>query len=147
DASIFGSQNFGEEIYSDINEFELEAMVEFRMPLERREARGDRMVAESKQQQLLYEAQFARERISNEVQNAHSALVAAYEEIGMAEINVALAGELEGAEKEMFNQGASDFLAVQLREQSTFAAQMKSVEAIEAFFVSLTAYQAASMQF
>lgn len=147
DASVAGAQNFGEEIYKDIDEFELKATLEFRMPLERREARGDKTVAESRQQRLLYENQFARERITNEVRNAHLTLVAAYEQIGMTEINVALAKELEGAEKEMFNQGASDFLAVQLREQSTFAAQIKSVEAIEAFFVSLAAYKAASMQF
>ena len=146
DASIFGAQNFGEDIYKDIEEFELQAMVEFRMPLERREARGSRVVAESRQNQLLYEAQFARERIANEVQNAHSALIAAYEQIEMAKINVELAAELESAEKEMFNQGASDFLAVQLREQSTFVAQTKLVEAAESFFVSLAAYQAASMQ-
>ena len=146
DASLSGSQNFGQDIYKDIDAFELEAMVEFRMPLERRDARGGKIIAESKQQQLFYEARFARERIANEVRNAHSALIASYEQIEMAAINVALAEELEGAEKEMFNQGASDFLAVQLREQSTFAAQMKSVEAIKTFFVSLAAYNAASMQ-
>jgi outer membrane protein TolC len=146
DASLSGAQNFGQDIYKDIDEFELKAMVEFSMPLERREARGDRMVAKSKQQQLFYKAQFAREKISNEVRDAHSALVAAYEQIVMAEINVALAKEMEGAEKEMFDQGASDFLAVQLREQSTFDAQMKLVEATKAFFVSLAAYKAASMQ-
>lgn len=59
---------------------------------------------------------FARERISAEVQNAHSALVAAYEQISMVEVNVILAEELEEAEKEMFNQGASDFqLSLALR--------------------------------
>ena len=36
-------------------------------------------------------------------------------------------------------------LAVQLREQSTFGARLKSVEALEAFFVSLADYQAATM--
>ena len=146
DASVFGAQNFGEETFEDIEEFELEAMVEFRMPLQRREARGDRIVAESKQQQLFYEAQFARERIVTEVRNAHSALIAAYEQIEMAKMNVQLAQELQEAEKEMFNQGLSNFLSVQLREQSTFSAQMKSVEAMEAFFVSLAAYRAASMK-
>lgn len=147
DASVSGEQNFGDQLYDDIIDFEMKGAVEFKMPLERREAQGDKKVAESKQQQLFYEAQFARERVANELRNAHLALVAAYEQIGMAEINVALAAELEAAEKEMFNQGASDFLAVQLREQSTFSAQMKSVEAIETFFVSLAAYKAASMQF
>lgn len=145
-ASVFGEQSFGEEIYDDIEDFELKAMLELRMPLERREARGNRVVAESKQEQLLWGAQFARERISTEVRNAHSALVAAHEQIGIAKLNVTLAEELEAAEKEMFNQGASDFLAVQLRERSTFDARIKWVEAIETFFVSLAAYKAASMQ-
>jgi outer membrane protein TolC len=146
DASLSGAQNFGEDIYKDIEEFELQAMVEFRMPLERREARGSKMVAESRQQQLLYDIRFARERIANELRNAHLALIAAHEQIEMAEVNVALAEELEGAEKEMFYQGASDFLAVQLREQSTFSARIKSVEATESFFISLAAYRAASMR-
>ena len=146
DASVFGEQSFGEEIYDNIEDLELKAMIEFRMPLERREARGDRQVVESKQQQLLLSARFARERISTEVKNTYSALIAAYEQISMAKTNVALAEELEAAEKELFHQGASDFLAVQLREKSTFEAQTKLVEAVEAFFVSLTAYKAASMQ-
>ena len=146
DTSVFGEQSFGEEIYDDIEDFELKAMIELRMPLERREARGDRLAAESKQQQLLLSARFAKERIITEVKNTHSALIAAHEQISMTETNVALAEELEAAEKEMFNQGASDFLAVQLREKSTFDARIKLVEAVKAFFVSLTAYQAASMQ-
>lgn len=147
DASVSGEQNFGDQLYDDITDFELKGAVEFKMPLQRREAQGEKKVAESKQQQLLYEAQFARERVANELRNAHLALVAAHEQIRMAEVNVTLAAELEAAEKEMFSQGASNFLAVQLREQSTFSAQMKSVEAIETFFVSLAVYRAASMQF
>lgn len=146
DASVFGEQSFGEEIYDDIEDLELKAMIELRMPLERREARGNRVVAESRQQQLLLGARFARERISTEVRNAHSAMIAAHEQIEVTKTNVMLAEELEAAEKEMFNQGASDFLAVQLREKSTFDARIKLVEAVKAFFVSLTAYQAASMQ-
>ena len=146
DASVFGEQNFGAEIYDDIDDFELKAQLELRMPLERREARGERRVATSKQRQLLWDAQFARERIATEVRNAHSALIAAHEQIHMADINVALAQELESAEKAMFTQGASDFLAVQLRERATFDAQIKRVEAIETFFISMAAYQAASMQ-
>jgi len=146
DVSILGSQNLGNETYKDFEEFELEAAVEFQMPLERREARGDKAVAESKEQQLLLKAQFARERIATEVRNAHSALVAAHEQINIAETNVMLAEELEAAENELFNQGASDFLSVQLRERSTFDARIKWVEATEDFFLSLAAYQAASMQ-
>lgn len=145
-ASVFGEQSFGEDIYDDIEDFELKAMLELRMPLERREARGNRVIARSKQQKLLFGEQFARERISTEVRDAYSALVAAHEQIGIAKLNVTLAEELEAAEKEMFNQGASDFLAVQLRERSTFDARIKWVEAIETFFVSLAAYKAASMQ-
>ena len=146
DTSVLGSQNLGEETYKDYDDFELEAAVEFRMPLERREARGDRMVAESKEQQLLLKAQFARERIATEVRNAHSASVAAHEQISIAKVNVMLAEELEAAEKELFNQGASDFLSVQLREKATFDAKIKWVGAIQEFFVSLAAYRAASMQ-
>lgn len=146
DVSVLGSQNLGDETYEDFEDFELEASVEFRMPLERREAKGDKTVAESKAQQLLLKGQFARERISTEIRNAHSALVAAHEQIGIAELNVALAKELESAEKEMFNQGASDFLSVQLRERSTFDSRIKLVDAIKDFFISLAAYQAASMQ-
>lgn len=146
DAYILGYQNLGNERYKDFEDFELEAAVEFRMPLERREAKGNRIVAKSKRQQLLWKSQFARERVINEVRNAYSALVAAHEQIGMAQLNVDLAEELEQAEKELFKQGASDFLAVQLRERSTFDARIKQVDAVETFFVSLAAYQAASMQ-
>ena len=146
DVSAFGEQSLGADTYEDIEDFELKAQLELRMPLQRREAKGDRDVAESKMQQLLWKTQFARERITTEIRNAYLALVAAYEQISMTKINVELAEELENAEKELFNQGASDFLAVQLRERSTFDARIKWVEAVETFFMSLAAYKAASMQ-
>lgn len=45
-------------LVTGFEEFELEAALEFRMPLERRETQGDRMVAKSKQQQLILDARF-----------------------------------------------------------------------------------------
>jgi len=60
---------------------------------------------------------------------------------------VKLALKIREAEQELFNQGASDFLALQIREQSAFSAQTKSIEALEGFYLSLVDYYTSTASF
>lgn len=144
DVGAFASQNFGEDRYPDLNEFELELGVEFRLPLQRREARGRLAELEGQIQQVTNQERFARNRIHTEVRDTFSALLAAHQQIQQAQRNVELAEELRSAEEEKFRRGGSDLLPLQLREQAAFDAQLLAVEAQTEYLRALADYRAAT---
>jgi outer membrane protein TolC len=129
--------------FNDIEEVEVEGRVEFKMPLQRREARGRVETTEGLIRQLLAEEQFARNKIAADVRDAHSALDAASLQISQAQRNVVLARELEKAESDRLQAGASDLLPLQIREQATFDAQISEVQAFADFFKAEADYRAA----
>lgn len=134
DAGVVVSDDLGDQPYKDLAQTELQVGLEFRMPLQRREARGRIEEFEGQVEQLLAQQRFARERIAAEVADARSALTAAHEQVIQAARNVFLAGELEEAERERFRAGASDLLAVQIREQAAFDAQVLEVDSRMDYF-------------
>ena len=129
---------------SDIEPLETRAGVELRIPLQRREASGRLQVAESQIRRLQADEQFARDRIGAEVRDTFSALSAATGQITQAQRNVVLAVMLEDAERLRFRQGASDLLALQIREQATFDARLGEVDAFSDYFRALANYRAAT---
>lgn len=143
DVGVLLSQDFGEKLYDDRRDFEVQAGIEIKLPLQRREAKGRLAEVEAQIGQVLNEQRFTRDRIRTEVHDAFSAMIAAYEQIRLAQLNAALAAELREAEEERFRRGASDLLALQLREQAAFDAQTLAVEAYAEHFRALADYRAA----
>jgi outer membrane protein TolC len=143
DAGVSAAQDFGRDIYFDKSEFELQAGVELRVPLQRREAKGRLAEVEGRLAQLENERRFAGDRVRNEVRDAFSALVAAHEQTQQAGLNVRLARELQEAEEERFRRGATDLLALQLREQAAFDAEVLAVDALAEYFRAQADYRAA----
>jgi outer membrane protein TolC len=143
DAGVSASQDFGGKIYKDKSEFEVQAGIELRVPLQRREARGRLTEVEGQIAQLEQEQRFARDRIRNEIRDAFSALMAAHEQTLQTSLNVRLARELQEGELERFRRGATDLLALQLREQATFEAEVLAVDAAAEYFRALADYRAA----
>lgn len=129
DASVRASEGLGDPLYKDTGDFELKAGVEFRMPLQRREARGERLAVQAQILQLENQLRFAMDRIATELLNAHSALRAARDRSLLATSNVNLARELQQVERDRFELGASDLLAVQIREQSAIQAEQELIKA------------------
>lgn len=128
----------------DIERTELEARVELRVPLERNEAKGRLQAAKAMISRLELESGFARDRIAADVRDSFSALVGAAGQIAETGQNVELARELLAAEEERFRQGASDLLALQIREQAAFEARILDVEARADYFRALANYRAAT---
>lgn len=122
---------------------EVEAKLEFRLPLERREAKGRVDVAQSQISRLQNERQFARDRIAADVRDSYSALIAAQDTLRQTRINVDLAQQLEDAENEKLEHGATDLLALQIREQATFDARVLEVDALLEHFRAEANYRAA----
>ncbi|OYW71324.1 MAG: hypothetical protein B7Z37_28085 [Verrucomicrobia bacterium 12-59-8] len=127
----------------DIERTGVEAKIEFKLPLQRREAQGRVDLAEAQIDRLNQELRFARERIVADVRDAHSALLAADEVLRQTRRNVDLAQQLANAESERLKQGATDLLALQIREQASFDAKVLEVEAQAEYFRAHANYRAA----
>ena len=144
DAGVAVSRDFGTDRYKDKRDTEVEAGVEFKLPLQRRDALGRIEAAEAQLERLAVEERMARDRVAAEVRDSHSALTAAWEQIAQARLNVELAGELVEAENTRFQRGASDLLAVQIREQAGFEARTTEVDLVADYLRALADYRAAT---
>jgi len=143
DAGVSVSRDLGENLYKDKSETEVEAGVEFKMPLQRRDARGRVDAAEAQLGRLVAEERMGRDRVAAEIRDVHSSIQAAWEQIDEARRNVELAAELEAAEVTRFERGATDLLSVQIREQASFEARNTEVDIIADYHRSLADYRAA----
>ncbi|OYW24462.1 MAG: hypothetical protein B7Z55_02110, partial [Planctomycetales bacterium 12-60-4] len=120
EVGVQAAQSSGGRLPSALERTEIEAKVEFKMPLQRREAKGRVDVADAQIERLNQEMLFARQRITADVRDSHSALLAAHEVLRQTRRNVDLAQQLATAEAERLKQGATDLLALQIREQASF---------------------------
>ena len=143
DLGIEAGQALGNNRPRDIGQNEIEARIEFKLPLERREANGRVDVADAMLERLNNDKRFAHDRIVADVRDSYSALLATYDTLTMTRRNVELARQLEAAENERLKQGATDLLALQIRELATFDAQVLDVEAQAEYFRSQANYRAA----
>ncbi|MDP1591027.1 MAG: TolC family protein [Prosthecobacter sp.] len=143
DVGIEAGQFLGGNRPRDIERNEIEAKIEFKLPLQRREAKGRIDIAAATIERLNNDKRFARDRIAADVRDAYSAVIAAHDALKMTRRNVELARQLETAENERLKQGATDLLALQIREQATFDGQVLEVEAQADYFRAQANYRAA----
>jgi len=143
DIGVEAGQSVGSNRPKDLEQNEIEAKIEFKLPLQRREAKGRVDVADALIERLNNDKRFARDRIAADVRDAYSAVEAAYNALKMTRRNVELARQLEAAENERLKQGATDLLALQIREQATFDGQVLEVEAQADYFRAQANYRAA----
>jgi outer membrane protein TolC len=139
-----GSQDYGvpASVPDDKGEFELTAGIGFSFPLERREARGVARKNVAELRRLDHELRLLRDRIALDVADAVSARTQARSRIEEARISVELARELESAERFQLEEGNSDLLRLNLREQQSAQAAAFLVDVTEEFFEAWTRYRA-----
>lgn len=144
DIALEGSQVPDGKPAAKTDKTELVAKVELKVPLQRREAKGRLESFNVQISRLEQEQTFARDRITADVRDSLSALFAAYYALAQSHRNVDLAQQLQDAENEKLKQGASDLLALQIREQATFDAKVLEVEALADYFRAEANYRAAT---
>lgn len=143
DVGVEAAQSTGGTLQKDIERTEIEAKVAFKLPLQRREAKGKLETIDAQLQRLTNDKSFARDRIAADVRDSFSAIIAAYDALKQTRKNVDLSQQLEAAENERLKQGAADLLALQIREQATFDAKVLEVEAQAEYFRAQANYRAA----
>lgn len=144
DVGVAVSRPLGAERYNDRSEIEVEAGVELKVPLQRRDAQGRVAAAEAQLDRLDAEEGFARDRVETEVRDTFSAWIAAFEQTAQAHLNVELAQTLEEAEQTLFERGAADLLALQIRELAAFEARVLEVDSLAEYFRAQADYAAAT---
>jgi outer membrane protein TolC len=122
---------------------ELKGSVTFDLPLQRREATGKLAATEARIRQLEQRERFLRDQIVAEVQDAMSAVRAAYERVQFTRDEVNVAKRLEQLERDRFELGDSTLFLVNLREQATADAQIRVVAAEADYFFALASYELA----
>jgi len=116
------------------------------VPLERRTGRGKVAEARANLNRLEYERQLLNEQIEVEVRNIANDIAAAERFLELAAQEVEQAEILERAERQRFDDGASDFFVVNLREEAAADARVRQVGAQAGLLQALTDFYAATVQ-
>lgn len=121
----------------------LEAGVVIDIPLLGRPQRGRVRSAEALVNRAEKQAELVRDRVGAEVKDARSAIEAARKRAEVTAREVALAEKLEVLERRRFDQGDSNMLTVNLREQATAEARLRRLDAVADYHKAVAAQRAA----
>jgi outer membrane protein TolC len=109
---------------------EVEAQVLFEVPLQNRQASGRAEAARAALAKVAEQERGARDRVVADVQDARSASELARTRLALARAEVEVSVDLERAEWQRFAAGDTTLLVVNLREQATFAARVREIDAL-----------------
>jgi outer membrane protein TolC len=115
------------------------------IPLQRRAGEGLVSQAKAKLKALEYERRLMDDRIRAEIRSILADIIAADQNVTLAEQEVQVALTMQQAEQERFTSGASDFFVINLREDNVANARIKKAESLLTLFRSLANYYAATV--
>ncbi len=122
---------------------ELAAGLFFELPLQRRKASGKLTQAQAKLSMIDAELRFVQDRVRADVQDAASALRAAFQSVDLVRQELAVARELESLERDRFDLGDSTQFLVNLRELNTADAAFREIKALADYQKALVEFEAA----
>lgn len=140
DVAVNYSRNAGDRIIKRGPD-ELQASLIFDLPLERRQAKGRDLAAAARIRQFDERERFAKDQITAEVQDAYSAVRAAYSRAQVLREELAVARQLEEAERARFQLGDGTLFLVNLREQATFDTAIRELAATNDYFRAWALYE------
>ncbi|MBL9008612.1 MAG: TolC family protein [Myxococcales bacterium] len=141
DAQVAVSQDFGPGLASR-EPTVLEGSLVIDIPTLNRAARGRSAAAQAAMQRIDAQLRLQRDRVGTELRDMLSALAAAAERVRIATDELKTSREVEAAERERFALGDSTLFVVNLREQATFEAALREIDALADFQRALTTYRA-----
>ncbi len=143
DAGLFVGQDIGAATSSrDKSEAEIEATLMVSVPLERRKALGKVRQTRGKLAQLRAKTDFARNKITAEVQSARAALEAAAIRVKQNAEALALTERMQQAERRLYEEGQSTLFNLNLREKQLAEAAAELVASKLEYFAALSDYSA-----
>lgn len=121
----------------------LEAFLQFDMPLQRNEAQGRQTQARAKLMQLQFQEQAAKDQIAIEVRDALSNLDRTWHRLQKAKEEKNIAVRVTELELIRFEKGSSNLLEVNLREIAAATAELKVIDALGEFYRAMADFRAA----
>ncbi len=145
DMAGFASQDIGGQASStgDKTPFELQVGFNAEVPIQRREGFGKIRSAQGKLTQIDAKRQFMMDKIRSELQDAASALNAAYQQIQLSQINVDLARRSLEAGNRLFDAGDIDLIELNIYETALATAELTLLEAQFSYFFFEAIYETA----
>ncbi|MGE3821841.1 MAG: TolC family protein [Isosphaeraceae bacterium] len=144
---LYSEQNAGGEAgsenFSANGPFILETSLLLDVPLQRRVAKGQIAVADANLRQIRFQERFAQDKIVAEVRDDFQAVRAAAQQMEFYRQSADVNRALEAAERRKFELGNSTVLALALREQATFDAELYEIEATAEYIRAVADYRAA----
>lgn len=143
DLSLSGAQDLGAGSLQRANP-ELEGSLNLDIPLRNRGPEGRLAQAEAALRRLSAQTRLVDDRITAEVKDATNAVETAQERLKWVSNERAIAQDLESRERERFKLGDGTMFMVNLREQTTFEARIREIDAQLDHARALAALQAAT---
>ncbi len=123
------------------------AMLTISVPLQRRLGEGRVNKARAELKALEYEQRLLKERIAQQVRQVVNDLEATQQFIALSEKEVAVAHKMQDSEKHLFQEGASDFFVLNMREEQLANARIKNIAAKRDYSTARANYYATTGQF
>lgn len=146
-AYVYTEQNIGADrllsLQGDFRPFIMESSLLFDVPIQRRFARGRIQAADARLRQIALETRYAADRIRADVQEALTAVDAAYNQLVLFREFELRTAKLERAEYERLRLNQSNVLNVVIREQATLDAVIKRIESEAKYLAAIAEYRAA----
>ena len=124
----------------DIERNEIVAGLSLTFPLARNQAKGQLKTAKQTQQQLSLKKQFALSKLNADLNTAYNNLQTNYKAWHLTEESQTLALKLYKAEESLFDEGASDLLKLQIRENALVDAKMATLKSLYQYLSSYSDY-------
>lgn len=121
----------------------LEVGFEFQMPAQLRDAKGRVQATQALIMQLAQQYRFQEDAIKAEVQSTFVAVERAYAQVQVASERIKYARMTAEGERQLFKDGLSELIRVNIREQSAFDAEILEVQAKQNYFRAVAEYKAA----
>ena len=130
-----------------LQEEETRVMIQFEFPLQNRKASGKLASVRAKKEALKKYRNLEVSRLENKHRVLLNNMKVLKEVSEMAEEAVKMAIKLQVGEAKKFNNGASDFFVVNLREQDTAKAKIENIKAKLKFHQTMTKYRSLVQDF
>jgi outer membrane protein TolC len=121
---------------------EVEASIILNIPIQTRRAQGQIGAAGAKLSQLDQELQFTKDKITTEVQDSISDVIASARRVFLSKSELELSRKLEEMERERFSLGDSTLLTVNIREQISSEAAIREIKALFDHHTAVANYKA-----
>lgn len=142
DLRVYGSKDYGEGSDSR-DEAELKVGINIEIPLETRTQQGRLSVIAARTRELIQHKILAEQRVRIEIADSKNSFHLAVERMKVIRDELRLTQELQVGERSKLDQGDSNLIFLNLREQATTDAKVREIDAVADAWKAYALYKAA----